>query len=329
MSSHIQLTLPAVLVSFYSMLSIVGLSSRAIEAQLFIINEIKPGTSDIELRNIGVSGPASNSSICISTRTSQTYSSLPNGGVVPNNGYVQVTLGVAGVNTPTRLFLPALPPLALSYGAIILYFGPVPSSLNMQDYVSYGGATSNMLEAYGMGLWTLSGSAPAPSSATQSLVYDGTGHGPDEWYVVSTPTIGSPNSISDMYPFGAGCNGGGPIPVLRRSVGQRPLLGTTFNIETSPCPAGSPVALIIGAAQLAPPIDLSILGFTGCLLYVRTDVIISGVSSASGTALVSLGLPASPPLVGSRFFCQWAVIDGSAPGGASFSNAAAVLIGSS
>ncbi len=62
-------------------------------------------------------------------------------------------------------------------------------------------------------------------------------------------------------PFGTGCGGITLAPTAR------PVIGMTAGVETGSIPTGSLAGVTaFGLAQVAPPLDLSIIGMTGCTL---------------------------------------------------------------
>jgi len=107
--------------------------------------------------------------------------------------------------------------------------------------------------------------------------------------------------------IGTGCRGRGGVPVLQAAGGTLPWINETLQLEVTNVPAGALPLLLIGSA-LPTPIDLGFLRSAGCLLRVNLDFQTSmAVASSRGT--ISLPIPNSLPLVGSRLPTQGAVVD--------------------
>lgn len=318
-----------------SRIGFLGLFSLPAPAQLFVITEVVPvfatGVTVVEIVNVGAPGPASGHSICTSLPLGVlSYAPLPNGGIVATNSYVRVFLGSAGVNTPNQLFLPASPQLSGASGTVVIYLGAGLQPSNLVDYVSWGGSTAHILDAFSVGQWNSpTATVTAPIPAASSIAYDGTGDSADDWYIDATPTLGGPNDVGDAYLFGIGCPGTAGVPVLQKAPGSRPFVGSTFDMRVAPLPvAALPFALgLLGVTPFPLPVDLTIIGMPGCLAYASQDLILPA-ALGPGFATISLSIPAATALVGSVFYIQAAVLDPPANSfGFVVSNAAQVLIG--
>lgn len=116
--------------------------------------------------------------------------------------------------------------------------------------------------------------------------------------------------------FGIGCSGSLPQAPYLHTVGwpgSAPMVG----IELTDAPASAAALLLLGIAP-QPPVDLSVIGMTGC----RLDIVPVGTAvlftNGSGTASLSYTAPTPVPFAGLPFQFQAAVI---APG----ANAAGVV----
>lgn len=127
--------------------------------------------------------------------------------------------------------------------------------------------------------------------------------------------------------FGTGCAG-----LLLTAVG-RPEIGQSIEMHVRTRSRSAPAFLLIGGSATAwnglpLPLQLDMLGATGCSLYVSADVVVFAMTDAQGAARMPLTLPADPGLIGSDVFFQWLVVDPNAnPLGLGASDAAAVRVG--
>lgn len=115
-----------------------------------------------------------------------------------------------------------------------------------------------------------------------------------------TPTIAASFDL-----LGPGC--AGSLGTSHLTAAAMPTLGSTFTTAVAAVPAGLAVLLSGLDASNSPfgplPVDLTPLGMTGCLGYVRTDVIQVALSSA-GVASFELQIPWRPVLFGLEFYQQ-------------------------
>jgi sugar lactone lactonase YvrE len=82
---------------------------------------------------------------------------------------------------------------------------------------------------------------------------------------------------------------------------QRPVIGTTFNLQVSNIPAGSLAGIeIIGPPLPGGGLDLTPAGMPGCFLYVSPILIALPFSTAGSSANIPLALPNDPSLVGGQ-----------------------------
>ncbi len=114
-----------------------------------------------------------------------------------------------------------------------------------------------------------------------------------------------------------GCAGTAGLPVLSARPGERPLLGSTFALDTAPVPTGARVFGLLGASAtmtsggVALPVDLTVLGAPGCTLDVDPVQTFS-VTARGNVATFFLPIPSDPTLLGGRLHAQSLVVDGAA-----------------
>jgi hypothetical protein len=204
----------------------------------------------------------------------------------------------------------------------------------IREFVTWGGAGSstNVGVAVEAGVWpSISEQLALPLEGSSSLARFGSGTGPDAFYVDSTPTLGSPNEPASFEIFGAGCLADAAIPEIRNAFGALPWLAESFSLELSSLPpAGIPFGILgdsdtmLGDAPL--PLDLGILGFPGCHLWVSADVFSPPLANLGGTATWTFDIPGNlPSLVGKEYFFQGVVFFGA--GDAAVTNACGVVVG--
>jgi hypothetical protein len=139
----------------------------------------------------------------------------------------------------------------------------------------------------------------------------------------------SPTATFDLY--GGGCAGALGVPSLAAAPGQRPALGTTFQVIANRLPLN--VALLqVGLdattfGGLPLPFDLSVIGMPGCLLWLApiSSLLLTG---AGGQATWSWLLPNDPMLFGARVYLQaFPIQPGANPFGFIASDAAVAKLG--
>ncbi len=92
--------------------------------------------------------------------------------------------------------------------------------------------------------------------------------------------------------------------------GGPPLAGSDLNVEVTEAPEGRPVLMSfgffdeLGGAPL--PIDLSVIGMTGCVLHSSLDVVVPLGFASGGSASMLLSLP---PQLGLEFRLQAVILD--------------------
>jgi hypothetical protein len=128
---------------------------------------------------------------------------------------------------------------------------------------------------------------------------------------------GGGGSPATFQAHAGGCAGTAGLPVLSARPGERPLLGSTFALDTAPVPTGARVFGLLGASAtmtsggVALPLDLTVLGALGCTLDVDPVQTFS-VTARGNVATFFLPIPSDPILLGGRLHAQSLVVDGTA-----------------
>lgn len=110
---------------------------------------------------------------------------------------------------------------------------------------------------------------------------------------------------------GTGCNDAGGVPLAISYRGCPDRL-TTLNTAVAMSAANQgPTFLMIGLSDLQwlgiqLPLDLGLLGATGCSLYVSQEVLVGPLTPVGGAASFALPIPAGGFLVGARAHLQYA-----------------------
>ncbi len=132
--------------------------------------------------------------------------------------------------------------------------------------------------------------------------------------------------------IGQGCAGTVGVPKLSVPASSGAWLGETLTLSMEGMPVSSSWSLIVGLSNQSYiggslPADFSVLGMTGCSLFVSTEFA-SALAASGATGQLGLPIPNSTSLLGKDLFAQGFVVD---PGanvlGAVFSNAGAATIG--
>ncbi len=114
--------------------------------------------------------------------------------------------------------------------------------------------------------------------------------------------------------FGSGCVGSfGNHPVLGAS--ESPAIGNgNYGLEVVGAAPSSSVVVLFGS-KLATPINLGLIGVTGCDLLISSFSSLSGSTSAGsaargdGSVTLPFPIPSTPSLVGVRLDTQAAIVD--------------------
>ena len=84
-----------------------------------------------------------------------------------------------------------------------------------------------------------------------------------------------------------------------------PSLGASFDLTTSNVPNVLPLAILLfGDAPVVPALDLFFIGAPGCFLHTTANITSLTVPGAGTTAVASVAIPASPPLIGTTMTSQ-------------------------
>lgn len=139
------------------------------------------------------------------------------------------------------------------------------------------------------------------------------------------------NQGTGARPFGHGCAGALPAPVLV-GFGEPARGNTNFALELQAPPSGFALLWVgfskrSGLALPPLPFDLTPLGAPGCTVFAEPRVLSAHAVPASGVVRLPLGIPNLPALHQLTLFTQGAaLVPGANPLGALLSNAVAVRI---
>lgn len=172
-----------------------------------------------------------------------------------------------------------------------------------------------------------------PGSTFQYQFEKGTGHVHVVWVSMSATGAGhivgfseggasnDPGGIDLTAVLPSSFNINFEINPIAITASARPVLGTTFNLETSLIPAGSPIAgTILGLAEYNPGISLTSVGMPGCEQYCSADAVVLYIAPGT-TATLAYPLPNNPSLAGVEVKAQSAaLVSGLNPLGAVSSN---------
>ncbi|MCA8968946.1 MAG: S8 family serine peptidase [Planctomycetes bacterium] len=116
------------------------------------------------------------------------------------------------------------------------------------------------------------------------------------------------------------------VPSL--SSNDTPVLGKSMSVDLASARANVPAIFLLGFSDtMWGPIPLPFAYAGTCKLLASGDVMLGAATSATGTASISLVVPASPALVGLRFYNQFLVVEPVNAFGLVASNAGKGLIG--
>ncbi len=254
----------------------------------------------------------------------------------PPPGYVVQSL-------PNEYTYAVLSPNALTVAAFSIYVESVsglPESIQAAVYMSADGTTPDttpvanaMIEVAGpRGWYTAVLDAPV-SVPANTLFFIGADTNavrpPDAGSGAATPPAGT---FWRRPPFGGtswtqtviitspiyrihclGSNGG--VTTLTNS--SLPVINTSLNLDVAGAPSGGVVIVGFGLSNTtwvnAPlPIDLGIVGATGCSALCSLDLLLPAVADSMGNASITFPIPNMPSIVGGTFYNQGLVFDSSA-----------------
>ncbi|MEM7204007.1 MAG: M64 family metallopeptidase [Planctomycetota bacterium] len=138
------------------------------------------------------------------------------------------------------------------------------------------------------------------------------------WLLTVVGTAGSATT------FGAPCGDPATLPLLDHT--GVPRLGQPLDVTLSGAAAQATAVLWVGSRiDLPLPATLA----PGCSLYATQDALLPPrLTSAGGSASVSIPIPSTATLVGATFTSQWGVVQAVNPLGVVFSNGGEATIGS-
>lgn len=206
--------------------------------------------------------------------------------------------------------------------------------------VLYGGYSAGALTdtwEYDGNDW-LQVAATGPTKSTEGYM----GHDPIGGYTLyfggSAPTgtsnetwLFSAPTTAIAAPFGQGCATSAGVPSLLPTT--TPVLGTSYSLGLTNG-ALTAIGLMVHGTdnmQYGPgfylPLDMTFLGFAGCRLETRPDLLLTELLAA-GSATHTLPIPPTPSLAGAALFTQALLFDAGAPNGnGGMSNAVHAVLG--
>lgn len=138
-------------------------------------------------------------------------------------------------------------------------------------------------------------------------------HGTTVGALLNTPARLYVNAAG-VQPIGTSCAGGfGNIPVFGALTPAR--IGQTATFELHGAAPNAAVAVFVAANPSFQPIDLGLIGITGCTLWVDVVLVLNATTSAGdaargeGRATRTLPIPADQSLVGQQIELQAAFLD--------------------
>jgi hypothetical protein len=108
------------------------------------------------------------------------------------------------------------------------------------------------------------------------------------------------------------CSGGATFQIPELSNNGLPILGQTYDVTLSDAVASSAAFILTGLSDSifqGTPLPAPIPGAPGCSVFAAPEVTELVITSGSGTASASFGVPNSVSYIGLELFHQWAVLD--------------------
>lgn len=221
-------------------------------------------------------------------------------------------LGVAGVNTPSDLWLPGAPAPAVADSVAWFRSNQTSNPADLVDYVAWGGAIGPQAAfAVQAGRWSaVSDSASLPAAlgatlanrrftrTTANLV------GPDAWYADTTPTLGAENDPAMTWAHAIGCVTANAPSFGVTSNDPGPWLGEPATLLVAPVPS---IAVLVLSTTPTSPTPLDGIGMPLCFanITIETTVLLTDSPVAPFTYTV----PVNPLFVGFEFYLQAFVPD--------------------
>ena len=203
-----------------------------------------------------------------------------------------------------------------------------------------GGVMQKIVWEYDGNNWVQALSGVGPGRATLGYAAYDTAHSQMYFIAGSGPsTAGGPNetwtysgrSVAIAGPYGNGCSGSGGVPALAAT--SLPVIGTNYTLTATNLPAGAAAAFVVHGfnnrqcALGALPVDLSLVGFTGCKLEVSPDLSLFTLGFG-GTTQSSIAIPNSTSFLDMQLYSQVITSDASASNGnGAVSNAVHAVLG--
>tara|TARA_R110002072_G_scaffold228234_4_gene385060 strand:- start:235 stop:2544 length:2310 start_codon:yes stop_codon:yes gene_type:complete len=128
--------------------------------------------------------------------------------------------------------------------------------------------------------------------------------------------LGGTGTFATVAQLGIGCAG------VTLTASDRPILGSTFDLQTDHAPTNTAFGLsILATSTLPQPINLGSIGMPGCTLYQPLDLL-TPFAIVSGSGSTPLQLPSNPVFIGTVLRSQSATLTpGINPFGFAISNA--------
>jgi len=132
---------------------------------------------------------------------------------------------------------------------------------------------------------------------------------------------------------GSACSGTTGVPRLAERLGRRPWVGEPFDLVLTGLPTtGGPALFTLGVSQsvfagVPLPISFAPLGAPGCALWSSAELVVPA-QNTTGSALLSLPIPANALLVGQAFYAQGLAVDAANPLGLIASSSLEITVGS-
>jgi hypothetical protein len=198
--------------------------------------------------------------------------------------------------------------------------GPLlPATTYFAVFKISAGATAD--DAVSLKVYSPTQTVDAAEPATWTVAYGGESHGTRLNILrLSRITAGSLIEVDEIRVgrtwesvtaagYGEGC--------LGASIGRsnRPAIGSSdFTVRLQGGSANQPAFLALGGSRsrwgaLALPFELTPLGAPGCRVLASFDATLPAATGGTGTASLTLPVPAQPSLLGQVLYLQWAAVD--------------------
>ena len=216
--------------------------------------------------------------------------------VVPADGIALLHVARAGTNTPSDVYLPAMPALAAADSLALFRTAATSNPADLVDFVSWGGGQGAIGVAVLANQWPSTTDTIVPPATQGSTMahYDqyvySSNLGSESWFVDGTPTLGTRNDGGGIFAAGYGC----PQLVYPPQIGtgendNRPWIGETWRLDTSYLPVLPTFVWIAIGLQPFPPLPLDPFGIAGCSWSTSPDLVFAAyVQSYPGPVFVQV-----------------------------------------